>query len=412
MKIHTRAVHVGDRKKAPVEIPVTTPIYNAASFISEKTADLDRIFAHELEGYSYSRYGNPTGAALEELVASLEGGHGALACASGMSALEIAVLSALVDRPKSVVSADALYGATINLFLRVFEPLGVKVRYVDVCDLRALEGVIAEEKPGCVLMETISNPCLRVGAIDRIAALARASGAALIVDSTFATPLLVRPLELGAHFVVHSLTKYLAGHGDVLGGAVVTGLEHFENMRTLARTYGPLLGAFESYLAMRGIKTFPLRMERQCSNAARVAAWLRQDSRIERVIYLDDPAHPDGATIQRLFAEGSPRSHGELRGEGRGPCPYLRLHGPVEARRARHLARRRAHHDALPGDQLPPRDAARRARAAWASPRTWCASQSASRPWRTSSPTSTRPSSSSTSMIWFGSLGGISRTLR
>jgi cystathionine beta-lyase/cystathionine gamma-synthase len=301
VKIHTSAVHVGDRKKAPVEIPVTTPIYNAASFISEKTADLDRIFAHELEGYSYSRYGNPTGAALEELVASLEGGHGALACASGMSALEIAVLSALVDRPKSVVSADALYGATINLFLRVFEPLGVKVRYVDVCDLRALEGVIAEEKPGCVLMETISNPCLRVGAIDRIAALARASGAALIVDSTFATPLLVRPLELGAHFVVHSLTKYLAGHGDVLGGAVVTGLEHFENMRTLARTYGPLLGAFESYLAMRGIKTFPLRMERQCSNAARVAAWLRQDSRIERVIYLDDPAHPDGATIQRLF---------------------------------------------------------------------------------------------------------------
>jgi len=301
VKIHTRAVHAGDRKKAPVEIPVTTPIYNAASFISEKTADLDRIFAHELEGYSYSRYGNPTGAALEELVASLEGGHGALACASGMSALEIAVLSALIGRPKSVVSADALYGATINLFLRVFEPLGVKVRYVDVCDLGSLAGVIAEEKPGCILMETISNPCLRVGAIDRIAALARASGAALIVDNTFATPLLARPLELGAHFVVHSLTKYLAGHGDVLGGAVVTGLEHFENMRTLARTYGPLLGAFESYLAMRGIKTFPLRMERQCSNAARVAAWLRQDARIERVIYPDDAAHPDSATIQRLF---------------------------------------------------------------------------------------------------------------
>ncbi|MFB3776413.1 MAG: PLP-dependent aspartate aminotransferase family protein [Bryobacteraceae bacterium] len=304
MKIHTRAVHAGDRKKPPVEIPVTTPVYSAASFISEKTADLDRIFAHELEGYSYARYGTPTAAALEELVTSLEGGHGSLACSSGMSALEIAVLTALAGRPKSVVSADALYGATINLFLRIFEPLGVRVRYVDFCDLAALERVLAEEKPGCLLMETISNPCLRVGAIDHIATLASSCGAALIVDNTFATPLLVRPLELGAHLVVHSLTKYLAGHGDVLGGIVVSDLAHYETMRTLARTYGPLLGAFECYQAMRGIKTFPLRMERQCANAAGIAAWLRQDPRIERVIYPDDPGHPDSATIARLLPAG------------------------------------------------------------------------------------------------------------
>ncbi len=297
-------MHAGDRKKPPVEIPVTTPVYSAASFISEKTADLDRIFAHELEGYSYARYGTPTAAALEELVTSLEGGHGSLACSSGMSALEIAVLTALAGRPKSVVSADALYGATINLFLRIFEPLGVRVRYVDFCDLAALERVLAEEKPGCLLMETISNPCLRVGAIDHIATLASSCGAALIVDNTFATPLLVRPLELGAHLVVHSLTKYLAGHGDVLGGIVVSDLAHYETMRTLARTYGPLLGAFECYQAMRGIKTFPLRMERQCANAAGIAAWLRQDPRIERVIYPDDPGHPDSATIARLLPAG------------------------------------------------------------------------------------------------------------
>ena len=304
MKIHTKAVHAGDRKKAPAEIPVTTPIYSAASYISEKTEQLDRIFAHELEGYSYARYGNPTAAALEELVASLENGHGALACASGMSALEIAVIAALVDRPKSVLSADALYGATINLFARVFEPLGVQVRYVDVCDLGALEKAIREHQPGCVLLETISNPMLRVGAIDRIAALARGAGAALVVDNTFATPLLVRPLELGASLVVHSLTKFLAGHGDVLGGIVVSDQANYENLRTLARTYGPLLGAFEAYLAMRGIKTFPLRMERQCSNAARIAAWLRQDPRIERVVYPDDPSHPDSGTVQRLFPAG------------------------------------------------------------------------------------------------------------
>ncbi len=304
MKIQTKAVHAGDRKKAPAEIPVTTPIYTAATFISEKTEQLDRIFAHELEGYSYARYGNPTATGLEELVTSLENGHGSLACASGMSALEIAVLTALNGRPKSVVSADALYGATINLFLRIFEPLGVKVRYVDICDLDALARAIDEEKPGCVLMETISNPCLRVGPIDHIAELTRAAGAALIVDNTFATPLLVRPLELGANFVVHSLTKYLAGHGDVLGGIVVSDEAHYEWMRTLARTYGPLLGPFESYLAMRGIKTFPLRMERQCGNAACTAAWLRDDRRIERVIYPDDPAHPDSDNVKRLFSPG------------------------------------------------------------------------------------------------------------
>src|SRR5208337_1555929 len=117
---------------------------------------------------------------------------------------------------------------------------------------------VAEAKPGCILIESISNPLLRVAQVDRIAAIARAAGAALVVDSTFATPLLVRPLELGAHFSVHSLTKYLSGHGDVLGGAVVSDAEHYEELRRLGRTIGPGLGPFESYLAMRGIKTFPL----------------------------------------------------------------------------------------------------------------------------------------------------------
>jgi cystathionine gamma-synthase/methionine-gamma-lyase len=304
VKIHTQAVHAGDRKKLPEQIPVTTPIYTAATYISEKTEQLDRIFGHELEGYSYSRYGTPTSAALEELVAALENGHGALACASGMSALEISVLAALIDRPRSVLAAQALYGATINLFLRVFQPLGVEVRFADFYDLAALEREIAASRPGCLLMETISNPTLRVGQIDRVAALARGAGAALIVDNTFATPLLVRPAELGASFVVHSLTKYLAGHGDVLGGIVVCDEAHYETMRTLARTYGPLLGAFECYLAMRGIKTFPLRMERQCVNAAQVAAWLRRHARVESVIYLDDPAHPDAEAIQRQFPDG------------------------------------------------------------------------------------------------------------
>jgi len=304
VKIHTQAVHAGDRRKAPGAVPVTTPIYTASSFFYETTEELDRVFGMEQAGYCYARYDNPTAAALEELVAALEGGRGALACASGMAAVQMAVETALTDRRPSIVAAEALYGASIKLLLNVLEPRGVEVRFVDVCDLDALRTAVSEAKPGCILMETISNPLLRVGEIDKIAEIARAAGAALVVDNTFATPLLVRPLELGANFSVHSLTKYLSGHGDVLGGAVVSDAAHYDGLRTLARVTGPLLGPFESYLTMRGIKTFPLRMERQCANACRVASWLGSHPAVERVHFTGDPAHPDAAAIRRLFAAG------------------------------------------------------------------------------------------------------------
>ena len=284
MKIHTQAVHAGDRRKPSGAVPVTTPIYTASSFFYDTTEELDRVIGMEQPGYSYARYDNPTAAALEDLVTALEGGHGALACASGMAAVQMAVEAALTDRRPSIVAADALYGASTKLLLHVLEPRGVEVRFADVCNLDALAAAVAQARPGCILMETISNPLLRVGEIDRIAEIARSAGAALVVDNTFATPLMVRPLDLGANFSVHSLTKYLAGHGDVLGGVVVTDAAHFDSLRSLARIVGPVLGPFESYLAMRGIKTFPLRMERQCANASRVAAWLGSHPRVERSI--------------------------------------------------------------------------------------------------------------------------------
>jgi len=304
MKIHTQAVHAGDRKKPGEAIPVTTPIHTAASYIYERIEQLDRVFAQEADGYCYSRYDNPTTHALEDLVVALEGGHGALACASGMAALETAVLTALTDRPKRVVAAQALYGATVRLLTNVLEPLGVESRMVDICDLEAAGRALSEVRPGCVVMETISNPLLRVGNLDRIAEMTRSAGAALVVDNTFATPLMVRPLEHGAHMVVHSVTKYLAGHGDVLGGIVVSDDAHYQTLRALSRTRGPVLGPFESYLTMRGIKTFALRMERQCANACRVASWLATHPAIERVHFPADPAHPDAATIRRLLPAG------------------------------------------------------------------------------------------------------------
>ena len=305
MQIETKAVHAGDRKhRSASAIPSATPVYTATSYVYESTAQLDQVLGREEPGFCYSRYDNPTNAALEDLVASLENGHGALACSSGMAALHIALLAALTDRRKSILAASALYGATTSMLMNVLEPLGIAVNFVDICDLDLVRRKIGESQPGCVLMETVSNPLLRVGDLDRVAELARAAGAALVVDSTFATPLLVRPLEHGANIVVHSLTKFLAGHGDVLGGMIVSDPEHTEVVRTLSRTLGPALGPFESYLTMRGIKTLAVRMERQCNNACRIASWLGSHPKVSRVYYLADAQHPDAAVIRRLLPEG------------------------------------------------------------------------------------------------------------
>lgn len=304
MKIQSKAVHAGDRGRPSGQIPVTTPIYSSSSFIADTSEEQDRILGIQSPGFCYARYDNPTNAALEELIRDLEGGAGALACASGMSAVQVALTAALLDRRKSIVAADALYGASIKLMMNVLAPFGISVRFVDICDLDAVRRAIEEAKPGCVLMETISNPLLRVGHIGKVAEMTRAAGGALVVDNTFATPLMVKPLELGAAICVHSATKYLAGHGDVLGGLIVSDAEHAPVVKSLSRTYGPVLGPFECYLTMRGIKTFPLRVERQCANACRVAQWLSGHAAVSRVHFPGDPRHPDAAAIRELFAPG------------------------------------------------------------------------------------------------------------
>ena len=301
MKIDSQAVHVGDRKKLPTSIPSATPIYTATTFFYETTEQLDKVFGDELPGESYSRYGNPTNAALEEVLTTLENGSATLACSSGMTALHVAITIALMDRRKSVVAANAIYGATVKLLTQVLEPFGVEVNLVDICDLDSLQQAVDEYKPGCIVMETISNPLLRVGQIDRIGQIARAAGAALVVDNTFATPLLVRPLDMGAHMVVHSLTKYLSGHGDVLGGSVTTDAEHAEMLRGMGKIYGPVLGPFEAYMTLRGIKTFPLRMERQCRNACRLANWLATHPKVAKVNYPGNQGHPDATAVARLL---------------------------------------------------------------------------------------------------------------
>lgn len=305
MKFESEVVHAGDRKRTPgMPVPSTTPIQLGTTFFYDSAATLDHVLGEPEEGFSYARYASPTNQALEELIATLERGHGALATASGMAAVQIAFQAALTDRPHSVIASASIYGASVGLLDHVLAPFGVNVKYVDVCNLPELEQAIADRQPGCIFLESISNPLLRVARIERISELAHAAGACLIVDSTFATPMLMRPLEMGANIVVHSATKYLAGHGDVLGGVVVSDAPHHEAVRAISRIVGPLLGPFESYLTMRGVKTLALRFERQCQNAKALAEWLNSHPCVERVHYCSDPDHPDAAAIKNSFAPG------------------------------------------------------------------------------------------------------------
>jgi cystathionine gamma-synthase/methionine-gamma-lyase len=174
-------------------------------------------------------------------------------------------------------------------------------------------------------METVSNPLLRVGDMSKIAEIASRANAALIVDNTFARRCWCRPLELGANIVVHSATKYMAGHGDVMGGVIVADKENFDPIRTMSRTMGPVMSPFESYLTMRGIKTMPLRVERQCQNACKVSSWLATHPQVDRVYFTGDPAHPDAATIARMFPEESHGRDARLRIEGRRQAGIFRF---------------------------------------------------------------------------------------
>jgi len=303
MKFESQVVHAGDRKRRKgLAVPSTTPINLATTYFYESAAILDRVLGHEEDGFSYGRYSNPTNVALEELCTELEHGRGSLATASGMAAIQIALQAALLDRPHHVIASNSIYGATIGLLDQVFGPFGVEVTYVDVCNLSAVETAIAKNKPGCIFLESVSNPLLRVADLEKIGQMAKQADAALVVDNTFASPMQMRPLKLGANIVVHSATKYLAGHGDVLGGIVVSDETHAEPVRMLSRLIGPVLGPFESYLTMRGIKTLALRFERQCKNARILAEWLSSHPRIERVYYCSDPNHPDACNIKKFFA--------------------------------------------------------------------------------------------------------------
>jgi cystathionine beta-lyase/cystathionine gamma-synthase len=301
--IFTRAVHAGERGPKPDFQPVSTPIYSTVGYQYESMEDLDRIFGNERHGYVYARYGSPTNAALEEALAAMEEGEAALSFGSGMAAVYAALLAAGVKSGTSLVAAYDIYGATYSICARLLPDMGVKARFVDVTDLEGLGKTLSETQPGAVILETISNPLMKVADVPTICRMAHRAGSKVIVDNTFASPVLFQPLKHGADYSVHSTTKYIGGHGDVLGGAVITSKGNRATLHEIIKMTGGNLGPFEAWLTHRGIKTLPLRMRQHCSNALEVARWLEGHPGIARVNYPGLPSHPQHGLAKKIFPE-------------------------------------------------------------------------------------------------------------
>jgi cystathionine beta-lyase/cystathionine gamma-synthase len=323
-RFETRAVHSGERRGGRDEngsfFPISTPIYASTTFSHADIETTDRILGGEQQGYSYARYDNPTVVAFEEALASLEAPHlnaRAFAFASGMSAMHAALTAAELGPGATVLAAEQLYGSTATLLVQIFGSLGVEVRFVDAYDLGAVEKKVAEHRPRAVVVETISNPLLRVADTAGVAEITRAGGAALVVDNTFGTPCLQRPLEMGADLVVHSATKYLSGHGDLTAGVVAAGPPYDAALEGIRKLVGGTLGTFEAWLAHRGLKTLALRMERQCENARLISSHLASHKKVAKVHHPALEDHPDAEVARRVLADTGGLVSFELEVEGR-----------------------------------------------------------------------------------------------
>lgn len=297
----TRAVHAGERVPPAEYRPVATPIWPTVGYLYESMNDLDAVFAHTKPGQVYLRYSNPTVEAFEAAVANLEGAEAAQAYGSGMAAIHATFLGAGAKAGASVVAALDVYGATFTLLRDLFTSLGINIRMVNVSDLDAVARAIEETHAAVLYVESISNPLLKVADVPSLAALAHRHGASLLVDNTFASPYLFNPLSHGADYAIHSATKYLSGHGDVLAGIVATSSENKSKLFELNKLVGSVLGPFEAWLALRGLKTLPLRVKQQCHNAMQVAEWLQAHPRIAKVNYPGLAEHPQHDLASRLF---------------------------------------------------------------------------------------------------------------
>ncbi len=282
-------VHAGiDKDKSNALIP---PIYQTSAFRFESTAHGAALFAGKEPGYIYSRMGNPTIEAMEKAIAQLEGGYKALGCGSGMAAINT-VFSATLSSGDHVVCSKAIYGPTLTLLNTIYKKFGVTTTFVDSTNLDHILNSITSQTR-LVYIETPGNPTIEVSDIKKIAAAAHEKGAKLVVDNTFLSPCLQKPFELGADIIVHSLTKFLNGHADVIGGVIVVRDEDtYKQCRATLNQTGGVIDPFNSFLVHRGIKTLSVRMERHSKNAMAIAQYLEDHPGVSWVRYPGLKSHP------------------------------------------------------------------------------------------------------------------------
>jgi cystathionine beta-lyase/cystathionine gamma-synthase len=293
MDFETRAIHEG-QEPDPATGSIVTPIYQTSTYVQEEVG--------KHKGYDYSRAGNPTRTALETCLASLESADHGVAFSSGLGG--VTTLMHLVSPGERVVSVNDVYGGVYRMFSQVYEPKGYRFTFLSAEEIGTGLADHLDEDTRIVWLETPTNPLLNVIDIRAASEAAHAAGAIVVVDNTFATPYLQRPLELGADVVVHSTTKYLGGHSDVIGGFVATNDPTIaERLRFLQKSLGAVPGPFDCWLVLRGLKTLAVRMERHSANAGRIAAWLDQHDAVERALYPGLPAHPGHDIAARQMKE-------------------------------------------------------------------------------------------------------------
>lgn len=331
MKMETLAVHGGYEPEATTKA-VAVPVYQTTSYAFDDTQHGADLFDLKVEGNIYTRIMNPTTAVLEKRVAEMEGGVGALGLSSGMAAITDAIFT-IAGSGDNIVSTHTLYGGTYNLFAHALPRLGIEVRFVDPDDLEAMEASI-DDHTRLVFCETIGNPLGNVADLTALADLSHAHGLPLVVDNTVPTPVLCRPVEFGADIVIHSLTKYMGGHGTSIGGVVVDSgkfpwLDHADRFPMMSepdasyhgvvytdlgaaayitrvrliplRNMGAALSPFNSFLVLQGIESLPLRMERHCENAQKVAEFLQGHDQVSWVQFAGLADHPHYDRVQRYM---------------------------------------------------------------------------------------------------------------
>ncbi len=289
LHFETRAIHEG-QEPDPATGAITTPIYQTSTYVQEA------VGVHK--GYDYARVGNPTRTALQECIASLEGAAHGRAFSSGLGAAT--TLMHLLSPGDHVVAVNDVYGGIYRMFTQVYEPKGYRFTFLTPDEMSTGLAEHVDESTKLVWLETPTNPALNIVDIAAASEAAHAVGALVVVDNTFATPYLQQPLALGADAALHSTTKYLGGHSDVVGGFVATNDDTLaERLAFLQKSLGAVPGPFDAWLVLRGVKTLAVRMDRHCANAATIAAHLERHPRVERVLYPGRPSHPGHALAAR-----------------------------------------------------------------------------------------------------------------